>query len=71
MGRAKKQTKPAPPPQTPGPDRETIINMKGSRAYSEWLESVHRKTHIPKVVIFRLALAEWAVRNGHDAPPEI
>jgi hypothetical protein len=70
MSRAKKRSKPAPP-QSDGPERETIINMKGSRAYSEWLESIHRNTHIPKVVLFRLALAEWAERNGHDAPPEL
>jgi hypothetical protein len=71
MSRPKKRTEPVRPPQPESMERETIINMKGSRAYSEWLESVHRKTHIPKVVIFRLALAEWAERNGHESPPEL
>jgi hypothetical protein len=47
MSGAKKRSKPAPPPAA-GPARETIINMKVSRAYSEWLEAIHRKTHIPK-----------------------
>jgi hypothetical protein len=53
------------------PARETIINMKGSPDYSAWLEDLHRKTHIPKVQIFRLAMADWAQRNGHRPPPEI
>jgi hypothetical protein len=45
--------------------------MKGSRAYADWLEAMHWKTHISKVQIVRLALKEWAERNGHEAPPEI
>jgi hypothetical protein len=45
--------------------------MKGSADYVDWLDGVHRKTHIPKVQIFRLAVAEWAERNGHPVPPEI
>jgi hypothetical protein len=52
-------------------ERETVIHMKGSASYVAWLDQVHRKTHIPKVQIFRLAVAEWAERNGHTAPPEI
>jgi hypothetical protein len=45
--------------------------MKGSAEYAAWLDEVHRKTHIPKVQIFRIAVAEWASRNGHGVPPEI
>jgi hypothetical protein len=65
-----KKAKPAAPP-VPDGERETIINMKGSAGYAAWLEGVHRKTHIPKVQIFRLAIAEWAESNGHGTPPEI
>ncbi len=36
--------------------------------YSAWLEEVHRKTHIPTVQIFRIAIADWAVKNGHSTP---
>lgn len=46
-----------------------IINLKGSADQAAWLEAVHRKTHISKSVIVRLALSEWAERNGHDAFP--
>lgn len=52
-------------------EREAIIHMKGSPEYVEWLEQVHQATHIPKVQIVRLALAEWARNHGHPEPPEI
>jgi hypothetical protein len=52
-------------------DRETVIHMKGSPEYVAWLEAAHRKTHIPKVQIFRLALADWATKMGLPEPPEI
>jgi hypothetical protein len=51
-------------------DRVAIIHLKGTPAYADWLDAVHRKTHIPKATIFRLAVAEWAERNGHPVPPE-
>lgn len=66
-----KNAKPAAPPAPAETERETIINMKGSPEYSAWLEEVHRKTHIPKVQIFRLAMADWAAKNGYRTPPEI
>jgi hypothetical protein len=52
-------------------DRKTVVNIKGSDLFIEWLDDVHKKTHIPKVQIFRVAVAEWAKRNGHPDPPEI
>lgn len=52
-------------------ERETIINMKGSPEYVAWLDAIHRKTHIPKVQIVRLAITLWAKENGHPLPPEI
>jgi hypothetical protein len=66
-----KRARPKTPPPTEEPERETIVNMKGSPEYSAWLEELHRKTHIPKVQIFRVAIADWAARNGHRPPPEI
>lgn len=74
MARPKSSTKKSKPAESAAAaetDRETIINMKGSPEYAQWLEAIHRKTYIPKVQIVRLALAEWAAKNGHDAPPEI
>lgn len=66
-------------PLLAGPNPDAILAMepgrfgyviKGTVAYSEWLDAINRKTHIPKAALFRLAMAEWAERNGHPAPPE-
>jgi hypothetical protein len=51
-------------------DRKAVIHLKGSTAYVEWLESLYRKTHLPKATMFRLAMEEWAKNHGHEAPPE-
>jgi hypothetical protein len=71
MGRPKKTAQRKPPLHEDEGKRETVIHMKGSAGYTAWLDDVHRKTHIPKVQIFRIAVAEWAERHGHTAPPEI
>jgi hypothetical protein len=56
----------APAPQAA---RTTIINLKGSQDQADWLEAVHRKTHLAKSVIVRLALTMWAESNGHPPFP--
>jgi hypothetical protein len=56
--------------EKPGDDRVAIIHLKGSQAYSQWLEEIHKKTHLPKATIFRLAVETWAEKNGHGKPPE-
>ena len=71
MGRPKMSSKRSPAPVEDQGERETVIHMKGSSRFVAWLNDVHRKTHIPKVQIFRVAVAEWAERNGHPVPPEI
>jgi hypothetical protein len=69
MGRPKANKK--PDPSEVREDRETVIHMKGSPEFVDWLDAVHKATHIPKVQIFRIAVAEWAKKNGHPAPPEM
>lgn len=70
LGRPKRTAR--EPVKAPSPDdRPTIINLKGTNEYAEWLEAVYRKTHLPKATIFRVAVAEWAERNGHPKPPEL
>jgi len=69
VGRPKRGT-PEPPPEERG-ERESVIHMKGSPEYVDWLDLAHKRTHIPKVQIFRLAVADWAKKNGLPAPPEI
>jgi hypothetical protein len=56
---------------TPPDDRVVIIHLKGSAAYAQWLDDVHRKTHIPRTTIIRLAVADWAKKHNLPAPPEI
>jgi hypothetical protein len=55
----------------PADERVVIVHLKGSPAYAEWLDQVHKKTHIAKATLFRLAMAEWAEKNGHPTPPEM
>lgn len=69
VGRPKRGA-PEPPPEERG-ERETVVHMKGSPAYVDWLERMHKKTRIPKVQLFRIAMEDWAAKNGHEAPPEI
>lgn len=52
-------------------DRVAIIHLKGTPAYTAWLDEANRKTHIPKAAIFRLALIDWAEKNGLKPPPEM
>jgi hypothetical protein len=52
-------------------DRETIVFVKGSSAYFDFVDDVHKKTFIPKAQLFRIAFREWCERNGHGTPPEI
>lgn len=59
------------PPSASAEERETVIHMKGSPEYVRWLERLHKKTRIPKVQLFRWAMAEWAKKHGHEEPPEI
>jgi hypothetical protein len=48
----------------------SIISLKGSAEYQEWLGRISRKTHIAASVIVRLALREWAIKYKHELPPE-
>ena len=72
MARLKRSAKPTDPsPSASAEERTTIINLKGSLLYDQWLEDMHQKTHLSKAVIVRLALKHWAESNGHSTPPDI
>lgn len=51
--------------------RVSIINLKGSVGYREWLNDVSNDSRIASAVIVRDALAAWAKANGYQKPPEI
>ncbi len=55
----------------PADERVVIVHLKGSPAYAEWLDQLNKRTHITKATLFRLAMADWAQKNGHPAPPEM
>ena len=49
--------------------RVSVIHLQGAPAEYQWLEELHSRTHLPKATIVRLALADWAQKNGHPGPP--
>lgn len=50
-------------------DRRTIIVLKGTAAYQDWLDGAAEKTRMPASVIFDVAVAKWAADNGLPEPP--
>ena len=70
VGRPRKR--PGKPSGEPGKDdRSNVIVLKGSPEYVKWFDDLHEKTHIAKATMVRLALAEWAKKQGHTDPPEM
>jgi hypothetical protein len=49
--------------------RVSVIHLQGGEAERDWLTTLHKRTHLPKATIVRLALAVWAKQNGHPASP--
>ncbi len=69
---AKKKPEPAPPePEKSARAQRSVINLKGTDAYYEWLAGFSEKTHIPAATIVRLALAMYAESSGYVSPPKI
>jgi hypothetical protein len=42
----------------------SVINLKGSDEERDWFATAHKRTHIPKATIVRLALKSWAAEKG-------
>lgn len=59
------------PSQTASPLRVqlSVIHLKGSKEFRDWLSGLSEETHIPAASIVRLALTEWAANHGHKPPP--
>ena len=66
---AKKKTTP-PQPSPEGKGQVSIITLKGTAAYRDWLAAESRRTHIPAASIVRLGIALWAAQNSTTNPPE-
>lgn len=54
----------------PATGQVSIITLKGTAEYRDWLAAESRRTHIPAASIVRLGLALWAEKNGAKTPPE-
>ena len=54
---------------TPSKARETILSLKGSPEWSQWLGGLSSKFRTTKAGIIDRALAEFAQRNGYEEPP--
>jgi hypothetical protein len=50
--------------------RETILSLKGTPEWSQWLGELAVKFRTKKAGIIDRALAEFAQRNGFREPPE-
>lgn len=50
--------------------RETILSLKGTPEWSEWLGNLSAKFRTTKAGIIDRALAEFAQRNEYQEPPE-
>ena len=49
--------------------RRTVFLLKGSDQYAQWVEHLSEVTRIPRATLVDLALAYWARKHGHPAPP--
>ena len=64
---AKKKAVETDPAPAESPGRVSVIHLQGPVEERDWLTVLHRKTHLPKATIVRLALADWA--KARDLPP--
>lgn len=63
--------KKAAPTFVAGRERISVITVKGSTAFRDWLAYVSSESRIASTVIVRDALAAWAKANDYPKPPEI
>jgi hypothetical protein len=49
--------------------RRTVLLLKGTDEYAQWVAELSRATRIPRATLVDLALTYWARKHGHPAPP--
>jgi hypothetical protein len=67
---AKKKPTPAQTGPEPARSQLSIINLKGTEAYRDWLAGFTKATHITAATLFRLGMAEMAQKYEYPDPPE-
>jgi len=63
---------PKPDPASDGPEKEdrvTVLNLKGTREYRDWLDRLSDFCHMPSSTLSDVALADHAKRVGFSEPP--
>ena len=65
---AKKKTVPKPAPSV---ERLSVLNLKGSPEYRDWLGTISKQSLIPVTTIVRDAVAKWAKERNYPSPPEV
>jgi hypothetical protein len=68
LAMAKKKAKPKPKPSL---ERLSVLNLKGSPEYREWLSEISYESRIAVSVIVRDAVAKWAEERGYSQPPDV
>jgi hypothetical protein len=66
---ARKSTVKAKPVESA--ERLSVLNLKGSPEYKNWLALISKQSLIPTTVIVRDALAKWSRDRGYPEPPEV
>jgi hypothetical protein len=65
---AKRKAETPPPDEPDKDDRATILNLKGTREYKDWLDSLSDFSHMPAATLFDVAIAEYSKRVGFPRP---
>ena len=55
----------------PSTTRLSVLNLKGSPDYRDWLNEISDQSLIPVTSIMRNAVAKWAKERGYREPPEV
>lgn len=58
-------------PAEPSPERLSVLNLKGSPEFRDWLNEASEKTRIPIATIVRDSLGMWAESRGLSKPPRV
>ena len=49
---------------------KVVVQLVDTPQWAEWLSNLSRRLHMPKAMITRLALAEFAISRNLPEPPE-
>ena len=65
----KRKAVPPPDVQPEKDNRVTVLNLKGTREYKQWLDELSEFSHMPTSTLFDVSIADWAKRQGFSKTP--